>query len=107
MAIVLYTSGSTGIPKGVRVSHAALLNRLHWEWRELPYLDDEDHCIFKTVLTFIDSAPEIWGPLLRGKTIVVVPKHVTRDPERFITTLEKHKVNSTIDMCFQINILKL
>ncbi|XP_034952288.1 dimodular nonribosomal peptide synthase isoform X2 [Chelonus insularis] len=92
LAIVLYTSGSTGIPKGVRIPHAALINRLEWQWRKLPFNDDEQKTIFKTALTFVDSAPEIWGPLLQGRTIVVVPKHVTKDPEKFIDVLEKYDV---------------
>lgn len=96
LAIVLYTSGSTGVPKGVRLPHATLLNRLQWQWRELPYQKNEERCIFKTALTFVDSAPEIWGPLLQGKTLVVVPKHVTKDPEKFIDTLEKHKIRRLV-----------
>ncbi|XP_015117736.1 uncharacterized protein LOC107041628 [Diachasma alloeum] len=96
LAIVLYTSGSTGVPKGVRLPHATLINRLQWQWRELPFRDDEQFCIFKTALTFVDSAPEIWGPLLQGRTIIVVPKQVTKDPERFINTLEKHKIQRLV-----------
>lgn len=96
LAIVLYTSGSTGIPKGVRLPHATLINRLQWQWRELPFSDDEQLCIFKTALTFVDSAPEIWGPLLQGRTIIVVPKEVTKDPERFINTLETHKIQRLV-----------
>ncbi|XP_011307568.1 N-(5-amino-5-carboxypentanoyl)-L-cysteinyl-D-valine synthase [Fopius arisanus] len=96
LAIVLYTSGSTGVPKGVRLPHATLVNRLLWQWRELPFRDDEQICIFKTALTFVDSGPEIWGPLLQGRTIVVVPKQVTKDPERFIDTLEKHNIQRLV-----------
>ncbi|KAG7189638.1 hypothetical protein KM043_017318 [Ampulex compressa] len=96
LAIVLYTSGSTGIPKGVLLPHATVLNRLRWQWRELPFAEDEDRCIFKTSLTFVDSVPEIWGALLRGRTVVVVPKHVTRDPELFIPVLEKHEIQRLV-----------
>ncbi|XP_014483038.1 PREDICTED: mycosubtilin synthase subunit C [Dinoponera quadriceps] len=92
IAIVLYTSGSTGVPKGVLIPHATLLNRLQWQWRELPYADDEEECVFKTSLTFVDSVPEIWGPLLQGRTLVVVPKSVTKDPERFVQLLDKHRI---------------
>lgn len=74
--------------------HAAVLNRLQWQWRELPYATDEQHCIFKTSLTFVDSVSEIWGPLLQGRTIVIVSKHITRDPERFVSVLEKYKVST-------------
>lgn len=31
-------------------------------------------CCFKTALTFVDSLSEIFGPLLSGHTLVVVPK---------------------------------
>ncbi|XP_032666149.1 mycosubtilin synthase subunit C [Odontomachus brunneus] len=96
LAIVLYTSGSTGIPKGVLIPHATLLNRLQWQWRELPFADDEERCVFKTSLTFVDSVPEIWGPLLQGRTLVVMPKNVTKDPERFVPLLEKHGIQRLV-----------
>lgn len=69
---------------------------MEWQWQELPYAKDEKNCIFKTSLTFVDSVSEIWGPLLQGRTLVVVPKHVTKDPERFVSVLEEHKVGSYI-----------
>lgn len=96
LAIVLYTSGSTGIPKGVRLPHTALLNRLQWQWRELPFSPTEEKCIFKTALTFVDSAPEIWGPLLQGRTIVVIPRPLTKDPEKFVQMLEKHQIQRLV-----------
>ena len=96
LAIVLYTSGSTGVPKGVLIPHATLLNRLQWQWRELPYFDNEERCVFKTALTFVDSVPEIWGPLLQGRTLVIVPKNVTKNPERFVPLLEKHQIQRLV-----------
>ncbi|XP_076246667.1 nonribosomal peptide synthetase ebony isoform X3 [Calliopsis andreniformis] len=96
LAIVLYTSGSTGTPKGVLLPHATVLNRLRWQWRELPYGSDEERCVFKTSLTFVDSVSEIWGPLLQGRTLVVVSKHVTKDPERFVQVLEKHQIQRLV-----------
>ncbi|KAL6430303.1 hypothetical protein ACFW04_007784 [Cataglyphis niger] len=96
LAIVLYTSGSTGVPKGVLIPHATLLNRLQWQWRELPYVDNEERCVFKTALTFVDSVPEIWGPLLQGRTLVIVPKSVTKDPEKFVPLLEKHQIQRLV-----------
>lgn len=67
LAIVLYTSGSTGIPKGVRLPHHVVLNRLQWQWRTFPYAINETVGVFKTALTFVDSVAELWGPLLCGE----------------------------------------
>lgn len=70
LAIVLYTSGSTGIPKGVRLPHEVILNRLQWQWTTFPYALNETVGVFKTALTFVDSVAELWGPLLCGKYII-------------------------------------
>lgn len=96
LAVVLYTSGSTGIPKGVRLPHKVILNRLQWQFRRFPYSSTEKVCVFKTALTFVDSIAEIWGPLLNGRTILVVSKPVTKDPEVFINLLQKYQIERLI-----------
>ena len=88
---VLYTSGSTGTPKGVRHLHRAALNRFHWQYKMYPYAEDEV-CVFKTTLTFVDSVTEIWAPLLCGKQLVIFPCKVTQNVERFIERLEEFKI---------------
>ena len=45
---VLYTSGSTGIPKGARIMHKGVINRLKWQWNEFPY-QNGDVCAFKVI----------------------------------------------------------
>lgn len=67
LGIVLYTSGSTGVPKGVRLPHSIIQNRLQWQFEAFPYSQTEKTGVFKTSLTFVDSVSEIWGPLLNGK----------------------------------------
>ena len=88
---VLYTSGSTGKPKGVRHLHSAALNRIQWQWDAFPYNEDEV-CVFKTTLTFIDSVIEIWAPLLSGKRLVIIPTKITENVERFVETLETYNI---------------
>lgn len=83
---------------GVRLLHLTMMNRLRWQWKVLPYSETEELCVFKTALTFVDSVPEIWGSLLQGRGIVVVPKHVTKNPQRFIQLLEKYKVNKELQV---------
>lgn len=92
LALVLYTSGSTGVPKGVRLPHDIIQNRLQWQYVTFPFSLTEKICIFKTALTFVDSICEIWGPLLNGLAVLVVPKMITRDPERLIKMLTEYKI---------------
>ncbi|XP_058810434.1 beta-alanyl-bioamine nonribosomal peptide synthetase ebony [Phymastichus coffea] len=96
VALVLYTSGSTGTPKGVRLQYKALINRLTWQWEELPYKHNENCCIFKTAITFVDSVCEIWGPLMQGLTLIVIPRHITKNPEEFIHVLDKYKIQRIV-----------
>lgn len=95
LAAVLYTSGSTGIPKGVRLEHATILHRLNWQWRTFPYGPTEVGC-FKTALTFVDSIAEIWAPLLIGRPIEIVSKSVTQDAQRFIDLLDRCKITRLV-----------
>lgn len=95
LAVVLYTSGSTGTPKGVRLNHRTILHRFNWQWNAFPFGDDEVSC-FKTALTFVDSISEIWAPLLIGRSVQIVPKHVTRDTQRFIDLLSRCKVSRLV-----------
>ena len=87
LAVVLYTSGSTGTPKGVRLTHGNIYHRLSWQWKTFPYRSSEVAC-FKTALTFVDSIAEIWAPLLMAVPVVIIQKHVTRNPELLVATLE-------------------
>ncbi|MEW2287429.1 non-ribosomal peptide synthetase [Streptomyces sp. NPDC047841] len=81
-AYVIYTSGSTGRPKGVVVPHrspVALLDAT----REGFALGPSDVWTFFHSAAFDFSVWEIWGALLTGGRIVVVPYDVSREPDRF------------------------
>lgn len=91
-AIILYTSGSSGYPKGVRLSHQQVNQRNLWQLRKYPYSATEKNCLFKTALTFADHIGEIWCPLVSGKTLVIIPKTILQYPEQFVSILEKYKI---------------
>ncbi len=86
LAYVIYTSGSTGRPKGVLGTHRACINRFEWMWERYPFEPDEI-CCQKTSLSFVDSIWEIFGPLLRGVPLVLIPEKVVEDPELLLATL--------------------
>ena len=95
-AITLYTSGSTGLPKGVRIRHHQLIHRIYWQLYAYPYLDTENYCVTKTELTFIDHVAELWCPLFSGKALIIIPKAVVKDPERFVSILEDYRVERVL-----------
>jgi non-ribosomal peptide synthetase component F len=95
LAYVMYTSGSTGKPKGVLGLHRGPINRFHWMWQRYPFADDEV-CCQKTALGFVDSVWEIFGPLLQGKSIVIIPDEVLKDTKRFIQMLARYQVSRIV-----------
>ncbi len=76
---IYYTSGSTGKPKGVASTHAGWLNRIAWMQRQHG-LDRGESVLFKTTLTFDDSAVEVFWPLMVGGRIAVLGGDLHRDP---------------------------
>lgn len=62
-------------------------------------------CVFKTALTFVDSVSEIWGPLIKGLSLVVVPKTLTKDPEKLIDLLDEYKVIMPVHGSLDLNII--
>ena len=95
IAYVMYTSGSTGKPKGVLGLHRGAINRFHWMWQRYPFADDEV-CCQKTALSFVDSVWEIFGPLLQGKPVVIIPDEVLIDTKRFVQTLASYQVSRIV-----------
>lgn len=96
IAIVLYTSGSTGVPKGVRLTYSAICNRLWWQFHKFPYTETEVKCVWKTALTFVDSVCEIWGPLLHGRTLVILSRETTRDPQKLVKVLSDNQIQRLV-----------
>ncbi|WP_186231967.1 amino acid adenylation domain-containing protein, partial [Burkholderia gladioli] len=82
LAYVIYTSGSTGQPKGVTVTHANVL-RLFSATQDAFGFDHDDVWTLFHSFAFDFSVWEIWGALLAGGRLVIVPKPVAQSPEAF------------------------
>jgi amino acid adenylation domain-containing protein len=95
LAYVLFTSGSTGVPKGVMGATKALMNRIDWMHEAYPFARGEVACC-KTSIGFVDSIWEMLGPLLAGVPTVVIPDEIVLDPEKFIALLEQHCVTRIV-----------
>ncbi|MFC9977666.1 amino acid adenylation domain-containing protein [Spirillospora sp. NPDC127200] len=90
-AYVIYTSGSTGRPKGVVVPHRAVVRLFtatdHW----FGFTRDDVWTLFHSY-AFDFSVWELWGALLHGGRLVVVPHETSRSPEAFLRLLEDERV---------------
>ncbi|MEZ5210150.1 MAG: non-ribosomal peptide synthase/polyketide synthase [Gordonia sp. (in: high G+C Gram-positive bacteria)] len=92
-AYTLFTSGSTGVPKGVTVSHRAIANRLAWGYGTFGWAR-RDRVVLKTPYTFDVSIPELVGPLISGATIVIARPGGHADPDYLIDLLERSAATS-------------
>eukprot|EP01127_Copromyxa_protea_P010003 TRINITY_DN2405_c0_g1_i3.p1 TRINITY_DN2405_c0_g1~~TRINITY_DN2405_c0_g1_i3.p1 ORF type:complete len:4081 (-),score=672.67 TRINITY_DN2405_c0_g1_i3:3059-15301(-) len=92
LAYILFTSGSTGIPKGVMVEHGGLVNRLLWMQDEFK-LDPTDVVLQKTPFTFDVSVWEFFWPLIIGASLLVAPPESHKDPFELLRMIEKKKVS--------------
>ena len=86
LAYVIYTSGSTGRPKGVQVTHANVIRLFSVTRDEFRFGPDDVWALFHSY-AFDFSVWEMWGPLLHGGRLVVVPYAVSRSPWDLVTLL--------------------
>jgi len=91
LAYVIFTSGSSGQPKGVMVEHRNVV-RLFTETHAVFGFNEHDvWCNFHSI-AFDFSVWEIWGALLYGGRLVMVSKQVARDPQAFHQQLRREQV---------------
>ncbi|MFF7593374.1 amino acid adenylation domain-containing protein, partial [Kitasatospora purpeofusca] len=90
-AYVIYTSGSTGRPKGVVVSHGSVVGLFAGTGGLFSFGAEDVWSWFHSV-AFDFSVWELWGALLHGGRVVVVPFGVSRSPEEFWDLVEREGV---------------
>ncbi|TWF92982.1 non-ribosomal peptide synthetase [Saccharopolyspora dendranthemae] len=86
IAYVIHTSGSTGRPKGVPVPHANVLRLFESAAEHFDFGTDDVWTLFHSS-AFDFAVWELWGPLLHGGRLVVVPHAVSRSPREFLDLL--------------------
>ena len=91
LAYVIYTSGSTGRPKGTMLTHRTV-DRLFTSTDAWYRFDAQDVWTLFHSIAFDFSVWELWGALLYGGRVVLVPFMVSRSPEAFLELLHQEGV---------------
>lgn len=90
LAYIMYTSGTTGRPKGVRISHAAVLDFVQTLQNNFG-LSDADIVLQQTSISFDVSVGEIFASLAAGATMVIAQEGA-RDTEKLVRLIEKENI---------------
>jgi mycobactin phenyloxazoline synthetase len=93
LAYILFTSGSTGEPKGVEVTHDAVLNTVEFLVRHFE-IGAADRWLALSTLESDMSVPDIFASLRTGGAIVMVDEEQRRDPDSWARLIDTHQVTA-------------
>ncbi|TWJ00637.1 amino acid adenylation domain-containing protein [Mucilaginibacter frigoritolerans] len=91
LAYILYTSGSSGTPKGVMVTHQNLLNFL-FSMQKTPGINAEDKLLAISTISFDIAGLELYLPLISGAQIVLVSTETAQDGWLLLDVIKKEKI---------------
>ncbi len=91
LAYVIYTSGSTGKPKGVLIEHHNVVRLFQATDSWFQFGPDDVWTLFHSI-AFDFSVWELWGALLHGGRLIIVPFEVSRSPREFYELLCRRHV---------------
>jgi D-alanine--poly(phosphoribitol) ligase subunit 1 len=86
-AYIMFTSGSTGMPKGALMSHGNVLNLIHWG-RETYSITPEDIMTNVNPLYFDNSVFDVYSALFNGACLVPFSKQETRNPKTLVEKVD-------------------
>ena len=104
LAYIIYTSGSTGDPKGTMIEHRNVVRLIFNDRTPFDFSPQDTWTLFHSYC-FDFSVWEMYGALLTGGRLVIVPKLTSRDPQAFLALLAFHQVtilNQTPSAFYQL-----
>lgn len=91
-AYIMYTSGSTGIPKGVTVTHKGIIDLAEWLGDTFGF-SEKDVLGNQTPFYFDASVKDIYTCIRNGATMYIIPKSLFAVPIRLIEYLNEYRIN--------------
>jgi len=91
LAYIIYTSGTTGTPKGVMIEHRNVVRLFFHEGCLFDFGPDDVWTMFHSYC-FDFSVWEMYGALLHGGKLVIVPEQTARDPQQFLKLVHAEQV---------------
>lgn len=92
-AYALFTSGSTGVPKGAVVSHANIIAYINW-YTETFGIDENTVFGNQTPFYFSMSVSDLYSTLKSGATLYIIPKAYFTFPMKLMEFLATYKINT-------------
>lgn len=93
LVYLVYTSGTTGRPKGVMVENQHIVNQQLWTQREYP-LCEGDSLLMKTTCVFDVFAWEVFWWMLEGGKVIILPQGEESESDKIISIIKRHGINA-------------
>jgi amino acid adenylation domain-containing protein len=91
-AYIIHTSGSTGIPKGVAISHRSIFNYINWAIEAFD-ISEKEIIGNQAPFVFDNSTLDIYLMMFTGATLHIVPEQLFMFPAKLLEFLETNKIN--------------